>query len=411
MSENIENCPNCQNSLEVNEGYITWCDKCYWNINPDIDYLSKKRIFDFAYENISKVSVNNLYNEVLQAKNIKQRISAYSILAYVISAFIYAISIFFMFFSLRVLFFSGGAPHTYLLSIIFLIFGIEIFPRVTKVRETKLDPQEYPGLFKLVDTISNRIKGQRINNICVSYDYNAYFTTSGLKRENVIILGIPYFSILDINEKISVIAHELTHCSNKDTSRHSFVFTAVTSLSKWYSFLLYFGEIKILLPISWPLSLIVKMFIYILGIMVWRDRQRAEYYADYTAAKIAGVEATISSSEKFYYHPSFFNILKRTAERTNANDLFDNFRKHIKNVPEREIKRVKTLEQLETCDLQSSHPPTLYRNQYISSKIKDFDKLELSQEEINQIENEFKRLEDMIQRRLLSDYREFYVYR
>lgn len=66
MSENIEICPNCQNPLEVNEGYITWCDKCYWNINPEIYYLSKKRIFDFAYENISKISVNNLFNYPIQ---------------------------------------------------------------------------------------------------------------------------------------------------------------------------------------------------------------------------------------------------------------------------------------------------------------------------------------------------------
>lgn len=403
-------CPNCGNQLIVNEGYITWCDKCYWNINPDVYNLHKKKIFDVAYHNISEVSVENLYNEILQSNSIEFKISAYSIFAYVISALIYAVSIFCIYYAFRFIYISTFI-YSYVVSIILFLIGIEIFPKPTKIKETKLERQEYPAIYKLVDMISEKLKSKKIKNICVSYDFNAFFASTGLKRENFIVLGIPYFSILDFNEKVSVIAHEVTHCKNKDTSRHKFVSSALNTLAKWYSNLRAYDDLKIFLPFTWPISLVVKMLIYILGVMIWRDRQRAEYFADYSAAKIAGVDATISSLEKFYYHSVFHSTLERIARLINAQDLFETFRKRINNVPEREILRVKTIEKLETTDLKSSHPPTLYRNQFITNKIKNFEKLGLAQEEIEQIEAEFKKAEKMIERRILNDYREFFVYR
>ena len=82
----------------------------------------------------------------------------------------------------------------------------------------------------------------------------------------------------------------------------------------------------------------------------------------------------------------------------------------IDNISEREIKRVKTVEQAGTSRILSSNPPDLLRNRYISEKVKDEENLKLSEEDTQQIGIEFGKVEEMIHCKLLSDYQEHKVF-
>lgn len=404
-----EKCPNCNHTIPVNEGFITWCDKCLWNINPDVYSLRKKNIFDSVYEKAGKVSKDKLFNEVIKMDEMKHRVTVYTVLAYIVSAFVYSTSLFFIYYAIRTIFFVGGAPHNYAIAFILLLFGIELLPRFPKVKGQVLERHEFPALYKLIDMIAEKLQCKRIEYLYINAGFNAYFTVSGLKKESCIVIGVPYFSILDINEKVSVLAHETAHHMGRDASRNRFVSLAMSALSKWYDQLLYYGNTIVLLPITWPISIVVKMLVYVLGGMVWRDRQKAEYIADYHAARTAGVESVISASEKFYFHPAFPKALEQVSRYKNSSDLFESFRKRIDNIPEREIQRVKTIEDLETKKPSSSHPPTLLRNQFVLEKVINPDSIHLSQEDVEKIEDEFKKAEYTVQKILLDDYKEYFI--
>lgn len=416
MSETSVNCPNCGNIVPVDDGYIPWCEKCNWNINPEVYYQKEKNAFDAFYEKIGMASKERLFSKIMKENCIIHKTTPYTVLAYLISSIIYLPSIYLIMASFYILFkldfisgspFISGAPHKYAISVILFSLGIGILPKFRKAKEIELMRNEFPALYKCVDMISDRLNSKRIKQLYANYDFNACDAKTGIRQKNHIVLGIPFFSILDIDEKIAVIAHKIAHCRNNDVSRQWFVNLAMNSLSQWYDKLSAYGRLIVTMPVTWPLSMLLKMIIHILGLVIWKDCQKAEYFADGQAAGIAGVDATISASAKFYFRPAFFEALKQAVNFSNTYNLFDLFRMRVENIPDREIQRVKMSEQIETAGMHSSHPPALLRNRFISEKIKTEESLKPSEEDIRQIGIEFGKAEELIQYRLLNEYREY----
>jgi heat shock protein HtpX len=171
----------------------------------------------------------------------------------------------------------------------------------------------------------------------------------------VLILGLPLVTILDRQEFVALVAHELAHTVNGDPNRAVFLHSAMDVLAGWYHFLdrglfdLRMGGLVYLA--QYPLKL-VSVIPYMLGFamihLLWHDSQRAEYRADRLAAEVSSTDAFTSMLRKLGCDEPYHAIARDAALRWDIEkgDVFAEIRTYIEHMPEREVERVKRVQDL-----------------------------------------------------------------
>lgn len=137
--------------------------------------------------------------------------------------------------------------------------------------------------------------------------------------------------------------------------------------------------------------------------------QRAEYYEDRLAADIAGTSASVTAMEKFNYEPTFYLVLERVAQFRYTRDLFDEFRHMIQHVPKQERMRLDRIMQTDSARLDATHPPTRFRVDYLVHNHNPTPTLQLDHFTIDELEAEFVKVEQLMQRGMLDDYRSWFL--
>ena len=203
---------------------------------------------------------------------------------------------------------------------------------------------------------------------------------TGFRRKRVLTLGYPLLFVLDAQETVELISHELAHDVNRDPSRGYMQWYAFESLWRWYKvthpveiITTEAGLYGVLLSIPFNLAMwcISQMFLgcaYLLSWLLWRDSQRAEYYADYLAATMSGTESSESSFMKVSYHDFLELAVQKSVVHRKENDVFEVFREAITSIPPREIERIQRVNLLYNSKVDSSHPPTVYRIGFVQSR-------------------------------------------
>lgn len=410
-----EKCPKCGAEMPVNPGFITWCDKCGWNINFDVRRKSNKDIFEILSnsenQQVCKKVFDNINKEV--KKNRKKRPAA--IIACIIALAVHLCTILWFLLGLDLIIFHLNAL-TFPMSMLCLIISRYLMPKFSSFVEHGIPRAVYPEIYNFVDKISKEMNAPKIDIIVFNYDFNASFKKVGIKGKRVLTIGTPLFSILSEEERIALLAHEIGHNVNNDVGRSFLIESALVTLARIYFFM---NPTKseniwliILLPITlirWLISKVVFRIWYSFGRLVWSDRQYSEYLADYLASKISGSGAELSLLQKLYYYPTFYLALERVIRYKYNNDVLDEFKKCIKNVPEREIKRISLLEKSELSRVDASHPPTSYRVDFIKQNYISQRKIKLSQSELERLNYELIKIENNISNGLINDYREYYA--
>src|SRR5207244_8660082 len=70
--------------------------------------------------------------------------------------------------------------------------------------------------------------------VVVDETVNAYWQVSGLRRRRVLGLGVPLLAILEPQERVALVAHELAHARNGDVGRTLVVSSALRTLEEIY---------------------------------------------------------------------------------------------------------------------------------------------------------------------------------
>jgi heat shock protein HtpX len=222
--------------------------------------------------------------------------------------------------------------------------------------------------------------------------------------------------ILSSQERVALLAHEIAHAVNGDAQRGKFVGGAIEMLLRWYR-LLHPVDLpnldKSWLQILWtPLNLLrfflsglVGLAGYTLHWLLWRDQQRAEYYADYLAAGIVGTPAILSLLDKLHYEQVFVMALHGLAlqgmtERT----LFADLRQRAGQLPARELERIKRLQLTGLARLDRTHPPTIYRIEMLKTLESRMPVIVMNQEQSLAVDAELKPACDNIQKQLTEQY-------
>lgn len=416
MNTATELCPQCGHTMPVNPGFVTWCDRCRWNIDPSDDSRKSNVLFEKLNRRFGDKACRHLLDDVKRNPLLKHRVTGSGAAAYAFSAMLLGMIcwIGYLAFTYLVYFNTfGDVCIGILLAILFFVLR----PRIFRNKAKWVQRSEYPALFQTVDRMTEALQIPSIDGIVLDYDYNASFGVYGFRRKKILTIGIPLFSTLTAQEKLAIIGHEIGHHANKDISRKLLVSSMLNSLGRLHVEIYPKSDYSEFLgPLHYLLSWIRKagawailVVWYALGLTLWKDSQRAEYYADYVAASVAGTDAAVSALKKLYYAPTFYKTLERVGHYNYTKNLFDEYRGRTKYVPEREIERISLLSESASSRLDSTHPPTVYRIDFLKQIPLKPVEINLSPSELDMLEQEFLRAEGKIEKQLLDLYRAYYV--
>jgi heat shock protein HtpX len=157
------------------------------------------------------------------------------------------------------------------------------------------------------------------------------------------------------------------------------------------------------LPFQLILLAVSRLFLgtaWLLLFLLFRDGQRAEYYADAIGLRLAGRQATLRMLERIHAAPG----VERMTWLGETPDPIGVIVAKVRGLPAREMERIRRVERLLGTRLDASHPPTLYRIEVLEHQPDQPAALVLSHGEADAIDDELDRFREPMGRRLVDEY-------
>lgn len=400
-------CPSCGKTIPVETGYITWCGHCSWNIVAPPAVQPRTR-FDRAYAAAGRRLAERLSAELLRAETLEPKLTPSRLTAYAIAGAIDLVALAFVAAGLFVA--VTAFPLGVILGLLIASPAVLMVPRLGKLDKDApaVARDEAPELYALIDRVASAVGTKTATVLVVDSDYNASWAVVGWRRRRVLTLGLPLLTALDPDERVALVAHELAHSKNGDSSRGFVVGGAIGALVELYI---------LVRPERDPVGadVLINWFFAILARPVWwliqlefhllrRDSQRAEYLADALAAQVAGSSAVVRLHEKFLLEPTVRAVIQH-AVRGGDDDLFVTMQQSLRAVPERERERRRRVARLEESRLADSHPPTARRIELLEGRAPAEAMVDLSVESSEAIDRELAPRRVVVAQELLDEYR------
>ncbi|MCX7749915.1 MAG: M48 family metallopeptidase [Clostridia bacterium] len=380
-------CKQCGTDLEVNPGYITWCEHCDWNIDPTSEVPRKKAIFHRFNMFLGKKFSKNLYNEINQSDRFRPRLNLSWVFAFIFSIIIYTINLTVVLFFIRIGFNIFNAYRDLAGFVGLLIFFAIAYLFIPKFKKDNVNPikrEEFPHIYILVDRLTDMMGAPKIDDIVLTNEFNASFSQIGLNRKRILFLGLPLFYLCNNKERIALLAHEIAHNMNGDIKRGVIVGGALKLIENWifivapakirsvYVVDIYLEPVVILINcIRWLISRVILSFWYVLALLLWRNSQRAEYYADYLESRISGTDASVSLLQKIQYITTYYSVIERISSFAYSRELFSELEHALKALPEREKQRIERMNMKYESSVDATHPPTRLRIEFLKNHHKE----------------------------------------
>jgi Zn-dependent protease with chaperone function len=360
-------CPSCGTSIPVNPAFVSWCDKCEWNLLPTAPPRTTGRAAA-VYDRLGLQLNTQLFEEVA-AGDLARRRSWARTGAYAIATAVHALTAALIGFAVWLVAVTWPSAVTIVLALICLFTAGALLPRARRLRGKSgvLMPTDAPVLHRFAAAVG----APPPDLIRVDSNFNASMGRFGWRWRYVLTIGIPFWWMLTDQERVALIGHELGHRVNGDSTRGVFVGTALSALDEWQGTLRMSrprihnlaGVAQVLLtPFAWALAQIPRGLFAVLVRLSFRDSQRAEYRADALAARAGGSAAVQGGFDKVLLVPTAFDAIRRAVVRredpTSARAVIA---AAIGAVPEREVERRRRISRRELSKLDQTHPPTALR--------------------------------------------------
>lgn len=184
-----------------------------------------------------------------------------------------------------------------------------LYIKLESPNEVTINREEYPQLFKVIDSAIEMTKAPKLDEICILDDENigvaCILNGFGTNGKNVLRIGIQVLKVLNEEELKSVIIHELAHIYNEDTKISSEI---SRRLIRWNEIVYRVDEgdniIKMILLLPFAKFYIEKLERYLDAMS-----QTEELLADKEVAKYMSVEIYAKATmkleimEKFLENP------------------------------------------------------------------------------------------------------------
>ena len=412
-----QRCPNCGETIPIHAGYSPWCDHCNWNLDPAPSHPPANPL-DALYRKLGEASTETLFTEAADLKSLRPRLTLTKGVAFALASTVYLI--FGVLIVVGLFFLIKGWPNPFAIVAGIICLGMVwvLRPRPPHVEHTLvLQRDGFPTLYRTVWAVQQQLGGRPAHAIIVDGSFNASLGQIGWRRKPLMTLGLPLWSVLENGERLALLAHEAAHEVNADVLRGLFVGNAIQILLGWRQFL------RPERVIAWdhglagvaaaPLNLGLVMLAglawgmaSLLCHLLWRDAQRAEYYADALGASVAGSESMIGLLRKMHLCRVFDgSVQNRALSRERDGDLFAELRARADAVSPRELERLRRVEQMTNARLDATHPPTVSRVAALSARGGCPTECRALPIEWEALERELNSLKRRVEERLVDGYR------
>ncbi|WP_162463418.1 M48 family metallopeptidase [Paenibacillus psychroresistens] len=410
-------CPQCQEIIIKDHGFVAWCDKCNWNVKPE-ENKEPKTLFEKIYLKAGKRSSEKMLSLMIQNGELLPKVTFQKIITLCFSALVHILSFGLLLSGIYLIIamYPFILPMLFGLLLVFIAWATR--PIGYKLTAKPLSREQFPVTYQIVDEISSLFNTKKVYGIIINGEFNASFAQVGFKRKKIMHLGLPLISILKKQELVSLISHELAHGINGDLNRSIFIGSAMSTLSRWYQMIkparlyetLEFTAIIALfmIPVNLFLLLVSKliyMYLYCICQLDWLDSQRAEYMADNHAVMISGKDAKLAMLDKLHLDSLFDFSIQKTINNPNSNPLLDEFQNQVAQIPSKELERIRRLNLMSNSKLDVTHPPTVNRISYINSLKDNPAKYQLTDELYNHFIVEISSLRSNIEKKIINDYK------
>jgi Zn-dependent protease with chaperone function len=295
--------------------------------------------------------------------------------------------------------------------------GLGVLPRLERPPPGhRLRPQEVPLLHELADEVAHELSVPPVQEIVLGADFNIGYAASGLTQQRVLVIGLPFWSILTGQERIAVLAHEFGHAVSGDPSTSVVIGGALQTLRRWeamlrpdrtqYTQAWARAFLTVVDPLLYLLALVPRAAHSLLGHLVLRDQQRCEYVSDVDAVQVAGTEATATALEKTLLGPTVDDELARLGETVASRDVWALVRRRADRVMAVDRERLLRDAASEHASLDATHPPSTLRLELVDSLEPTAPVVHRTAAEWAAIDAELEPLAGPVGRALVTRYRE-----
>ena len=393
--------------MPVHTGFVTWCDACGWGLIPEVERSSATVMSEQSFANASGPGIA-LFKELKASNDFTPKWTTTKRLAFALATVVHLTTLVYL--VLGIWFIVRFRPNFIMMVWGLFCLGIAyaVFPRLGKL-PTNITPREkIPTLYQLADKTSEALGIANVSGIVLNTQFSAAFEVVGWRRDSILYIGLPLFSILSSEEKNTLIAHELAHGANGDSTRGLYIGSALATLDRW---------IYILMPHNRTYvrgtNLVYRLLRYPaqryanwLNALLMQDKQRAEYLADHLATKLSGKDAHINMLRKVPYAGTLHRavVTMVSSQQYNA-DLFEIFQQRMAEVPTRELERIWRVEELRIAQRDSSHPPLPFRRAMLETHGFEHGLSYFSEKDHELLTVELEQFKPRIQRQLIDNYR------
>jgi Zn-dependent protease with chaperone function len=380
-AEEITNCPDCGHQIRVDRRYVTWCDKCDWNVDPTPgeDHTPpwrlrlEQRLAESLYR---ELETGNVHRPGWDAARVGAQVLSALILLLPLIAFLAGIALIVFY---RPLWLSG--------MLALLAFGAAFLfrPRAMQLPEDVqlLARDQAPTLYAVLDELADAIGTRKVTAVAVSTDANLWYQQIGWRFRPVVGIGLPLWAGLRPQERIAVLAHEFGHGRHGD-ARNSWLvggaWSVLHELTETFTeqhgdrvrrelaYDDWTGATLVSRMLNASIGVLVRGIAWLLERLALRSNQRAEYLADRKAGEIAGSEATAHALERLVLAGASYRALERAVRFPTGIDPLEAVRREVTEVPAREIERRLRVSRLREARTDATHPPTYLRTRLIRSR-------------------------------------------
>ncbi|MEY9862364.1 Zn-dependent protease with chaperone function [Catenulispora sp. GAS73] len=247
-----------------------------------------------------------------------------------------------------------------------------------------------PKLFAILDRVGEATGAAVPKYVTFDAGFNAGTARRGIRHEPVLTLGVPLWQILDGDERLALLGHELGHQVNGDTTQGVLVASAYRSLQEWR--VLFYpsthgrpvprgeaGLAQLLLPvILLPFYLLMTGLQRFYGWLQIHVSLRAEFLADDIAAQTASTKAALALLRKLDARMSVeayvtrarsaHTTIRKAASLEDAMEMWIGLQDYIPTIPEHEYIRAARVSEFRGTQIDSSHPADYLRARLLKGR-------------------------------------------
>jgi Zn-dependent protease with chaperone function len=361
----LEPCPQCASMIPTDPLYPRWCEQCGWNLQ--IDSAAPEDLFTKLVARVSRRKSPALHQRMMRlSPGDDPRRGKAALASYVLATTVYLPFVVLTGCGLFLIIGQWFDLFSLMLGLVFALSGLALIPRFSRLPDAGLlYPGDAPELFGLVHRLYDDAGGKPIDTIVVDTSYNAWSGRTGWRQRRAVGLGLPLVSVLEPQEFVALLSHEVGHSVNGDALRGAYIGNALDiSLQSYWAFR--HGSRGALRVASRTVSLVPWSVALGLVTLQFSSSQEAEYRADSVASGMAGSTALVGLLRKVILQTSYETAYFRSGGSLTA--LIDDLRVRVKSVPDREIDRQLRVTELPGARLDRTHPPTAWRIEFAKQR-------------------------------------------